>query len=180
MVSVTVSLVAFLALMAWRFVFAGLQRRPLLREMAAPQQGENNLLDRVGVAVVAGDRFENGSQGVDPFEREDRAKAYLRRIVALTRATQMGNNYVLDVGTTRFHVGDRYVRRLRDVSDPKCEYEETCFCLPYNRMPKAEQIATVLLELTNNPELFERWAAQIGAVKADGQVFACAQVIGSR
>src|SRR6267378_8637095 len=75
---------------------------------------------------------------------------------------------------------DRYVRRLRDVSDPKCEYEETCFCLPYNRMPKAEQIATVLLELTNNPELFERWAAQIGAVKADGQVFACAQVIGSR
>jgi hypothetical protein len=47
-------------------------------------------------------------------------------------------------------------------------------------MPKAEQIATALLELANNPELFERWAARIGAVKADGQVFACAQVIGSR
>jgi hypothetical protein len=180
MVSVTVSLVAFLALVAWRFAFASLLCRPLGREMAAPQQRDNNLLDRVGVAVIAGDHFENGSQGVDPFEREDRAEAYLRHVVALTGATQMGDNYVLDVGTTRFQVGDRYVRRLRDVSDPKCEYEETCFYLPCNRMPKAEQIATALLELTNNPELFERWAAQIGAVKADGQVFACAQVIGWR
>jgi hypothetical protein len=138
------------------------------------------LLDRVGLAVIAGDHFENGSQGVGPLEREDRAKAYLRHIVALTGATQMGNNYVLDVGTIRFHVGDRYVRRPRDVGDPKGQYEETCFCLPHNRMPKAEQIATALLELANNPELFERWAAQIGPVKADGQVFACAQVIDSR
>jgi hypothetical protein len=26
-------------------------------------------------------------------------------------------------------------------------------------------------ELTNNPTLFDRWAMQIGAVKANGQVF---------
>jgi hypothetical protein len=81
---------------------------------------------------------------------------------------QVGNNYVLEIGTTRFHVRDRYVRRLQSVSDPKSEYEETCFCLPYTRVPTAEQIATALLALANNPALFDRWAAQIGAVKADG------------
>ena len=172
MVSVTLSLTLFLALIVWRFVFSDLQRRPLVREMAALQQRENNLLNRVGVAVIGGDRFENGSQGVDPF---DRAKTYLRRIVALTGSTQTGNNYVLDVGTTRFYVRNRYVRRLRDVRDPKCEYEETCFCLPYKIMPKAERIATALLHLRNNLALFDRWTAQIGAVKATGQVFRHAQ-----
>jgi hypothetical protein len=39
----------------------------------------------------------------------------------------MRNGYVLHVGTTRFHVRDRYVRRLRDLTDPKSAYEETCF-----------------------------------------------------
>jgi hypothetical protein len=39
-------------------------------------------------------------------------------------------------------------------------------------MPKAEQIATVLLQLKNNPALFDRWAVQNGvAFKADSQVF---------
>jgi hypothetical protein len=42
-------------------------------------------------------------------------------------------------------------------------------------MPKAEQIATALLQLRNNPALFDRWAAQSGAFKADGQVFTRAQ-----
>jgi hypothetical protein len=42
-------------------------------------------------------------------------------------------------------------------------------------MPKAEEIATVLLQLTNNPGLFDRWAAQSGAFKADGQAFHHAQ-----
>ena len=175
MVPVILALIVFLALIVWRFVFADLQRRPLTREMTALQQRENNLLNRVGVGVVAGDRFENGSQGVDPFERKDRAKTYLRRIVALTGSTQTGNDYVLDVGTTRFYVRDRYLRRLRDVRDPKCEYEESCFCLPYKIMPKAERIATALLQLRNNPALFDRWTAQIGAVKAAGPVFTWAQ-----
>jgi hypothetical protein len=170
MVSVTLSLIVFLALIVWRLVFADPQRRPLVREMAA-RQGENNLLNRVGMAVIAGDRFEHGSQGVDPFERKNQAKTYLRHIVALTGSAQTCNDYVLDVGTTRFYVRYRYVRRLRDVRDPKCEYEETCFCLPYKIVPKAERIATALLQLRNNPVLFDRWAAQIGAVKAAGQVF---------
>jgi hypothetical protein len=38
-------------------------------------------------------------------------------------------------------------------------------------MPKSEHIATALLQLTNNPALFDKWAAQNGAFKADGQAF---------
>jgi hypothetical protein len=174
---------AFLALIAWRFAFAGLRRRPFVREIAAPQQQHNNalgqglhILERAGVAVIAGNRFEDSSDGVDPINRKDRAKTYLHRIVALAGATRIGNGYVLDVGTTRFHVGDRYVRRLRDLTDPQCAYEETCFYLAQQGMPKAEQIATALLQLTNNPALFDKWAVQYGLTfKADGQVFTCAQ-----
>ena len=66
-------------------------------------------------------------------------------------------------------------RRLRDLTDPKCSYEETCFYFAHKEMPKAEQIATALLQLRNNPALFDRWAAQSGAFKADGQVFTRAQ-----
>jgi len=172
MVCVTFSLITFLVLIVWRFVFAGLQRGPLTRETAASRQRENNLLDRVGMAVIAGDRFENGSHGADdPFEGEDRAKTYLRRIVTLTGAKQMGNGYLLDVGTIRFHVRDRYVRRMRDVTDPKCAYEETCFYSTHKEMPKSEHIATALLQLKSKPALFDRWAAQRGAFKADGQAF---------
>src|SRR5215472_1786307 len=171
MVSVTLSLVIFLVLIVCKFVFADLQRRPSVRDTADWQQRENNLLNHFRVAVIAGDRFENGSQGVDAFERKDRAKTYLRHIVALTGSRQTDNDYVLDVGTARFYVRDRWVTRLRQVRDPKCEYEETCFCLPYKIMPKAERIATALLQLRNNPALFDWWAAQIGAVKAAGQVF---------
>ena len=101
------------------------------------------------------------------------AAVHLRRIVALTGATQKGHSFVLDVGLTQFQVCDRYVRRLRDVSDPRCEYEETCFYSGFQGMPKVEQIATALLQLGNNPELFDRWSQQRDlAIKADGQVFA--------
>jgi hypothetical protein len=171
-------MIVFLALIVWRFVFTGLRRRPLAREIAAPQQQRTNILeqglhvlDLAGVAAIPDNRFENGSDGVHPITPKDRAKIYLRRIVALTSATQMGNSYVLDVGTTRFHVLDRYVGRLRDVTDPKCGYEETCFYSVHKGMPKAEEIATALLQLKNKPALFDRWAAQSGAFKADGQAF---------
>jgi hypothetical protein len=172
-------MVAFLALIVWKMVFAGLRRRPLVRAIAPQLQRHNNLLeeglhisDPGGVAVIAGNRFENNSDGLGSLDRKDRAKRYLRRIVALTGATQMGNSYVLDVGTTRFHVRDRYVRRLRDLTDPGCAYEETCFYPVHVSMPKAEEIATALLQLTNNPALFDKWAVQNGlAFKADGQVF---------
>ncbi len=182
MVSATLSLIAFFALIAWRFVFTGLRRRPLAREIAAPQQQHTNILERglhvsdlAGVAAIPDNRLENGSDGVRPIAPKDPAKTYLRRIVALTGATQMGNGYVLDVGTTRFRVRNRYVSRMRDVTDPKCAYEETCFYSADKDMPKAEQIATALLQLKNNPALFDRWAAQSGAFKADGQAFSPAQ-----
>ncbi len=178
MVSTTLSLIAFFALVAWRFVFTGLRRRPLAREMATPQQQHTNILehglhilDVAGVAVIPDNRFANDSDGVHPITPKDRAKPYLRRIVTVTGATQMGNVYVLDVGTTRFHVRGRYVRRTLDVTDPQCAYEETCFYSAHKEMPKSEQIATALLQLKNKPALFDRWAAQNGAFKADGQAF---------
>ena len=87
----------------------------------------------------------------------------------------MDNRYILDVGNTRFHVRDRYVRRLRDSTNPKCGYDETCFYCVHKAMTREEEIATVLLQLRNNPALFDRWAAECGAYKADGQVFARAQ-----
>jgi hypothetical protein len=181
MVSTTLSMVAFFALIAWRFVFTGLRHRPLAREITAPRQQHTNalehglhILDPARVAVIADYRFENGSDGV-PITPKDRAKSYLHRIVALTGATPMDDAYVLDVGKIQFRVGYRYVRRLRDMTGPDCAYEETCFYPVHKGMPKAEEIATALLQLKNNPALFDRWAAQCGAYKADGQVFTRAQ-----
>ncbi len=173
------SMIGFIALMAWRFVFAGLRHRPLAREIAAPQHQHTSvleqgvhILDLARVSVIPNCRFENSSDGLNPLDPKDRAKAYLRRIVALTGATKMGNAYVLDVGKMRFQVGQRYVRRMQDMADPGCAYEETCFYSAYEGMPKAEEIATVLLQLTNKPALFDKWAVQNGlAFKADGQVF---------
>ena len=182
MAPATLSLLVFLALTVWRFVFAGFCHRRWVREIEAPQQRRNGFLeprlhifDRADVGVLAGN-LENGSDGPGRVARQYRAQSYLRRVVALTGAKQMGSGYVLDVGTTRFEVGDRYVRRLRDMADPKCAYEETCFYPAQKEMPKAEQIATALLQLTNNPALFDKWVFQSGvAFKADGQVFNRAQ-----
>lgn len=181
-------MIAVLALIVWRFVFACLRRRPLARAISAPRGQQNNvleqclpILEQAGAGVIVEDRFGNGSDDIDLIDQKGRAKTYLRRIVALTGAAQMGNVYVVDVGKTRFHVRERYVRRLQDVTDPKCGYEETCFYPVHKGMPKAEEIATALLQLTNNPSLFDKWAVQNGlAFKADGQVFSRAQVIGSR
>ena len=182
MVPAILSVTAFLALLAWRFAFAGLRRGPWAREIAPPQRRHTNIfeqglhiLDLAGAAVISDNRPENSSDGASPLTPKDCAKTYLRRIVALTGATPMGGYYVLDVGTTRFHVRDRYVRRMRDVTDPKCEYEETCFYAAEKEMPKSEHIATALLQLKNNPALFDKWAAQSGAYRADGQAFSFEQ-----
>ena len=163
------SVIAFFALVVWRFVFVGPHRRPLLRAIALKRQRHSNLLaeglrisEPGGVAVIAEGPLENSA---------DRAKRYLQRIAALTGARQADDAYVLDVGKMRFHVSHRYVKRLRDTTDPECAYEETCFYPVHKGMPKAEEIATALLQLTNNPGLFDGWAAQSGAFKADGQAF---------
>jgi hypothetical protein len=172
LVVVTLALIFLITLIVWRLVFAALQRRPLMMsESSAPQRQNNGFMDLEAVVALAGNRFNNNSSSVGLHTREDRAKAYLRRIVALTGATQTGNAYVLDVGNTSFHVRDGYVSRLKDVRDPKCTHERTCFSVPYKDMPKKEQIASALLQLRSNPALFDRWAAQIGALKADGQGF---------
>jgi len=175
MESTIVSAIALLALIVWRFVFARLERR--LRSggnAAAPDtlDQRRSVLEEPCVWGFTGYGWNPGSYRIDPIGTESRAEAYLHRVVAAIGAAQKGSGYILAVGTTRFQVRDRYVRRLRDVNDPKCAYEETCFYSVF-RMPKAEQIAAALLQLRNNPALFERWARQRDvAFKADGQVFA--------
>jgi hypothetical protein len=178
MVRVALSLIPFLAVTLRRFVFTGMGREWLLGEIDAPRPRQNGLLeqglyllDPVSLTLVAGD-LENRADGADPVDRKYRAQCYLRRIVALTGATQIGGGYTLHVSTTRFQVCDRYVRRMREVNPLQCVHEETCFYPAHKEMPKAEQIATALLQLKNNPALFDRWAAQNHvAFKADGQVF---------
>ena len=178
MAPATLSLLAFLALTVWGFVFAGLWHRRLVREIGAPQQQDNSflerglhVLERASAVIVGGDCFEHASDDVDSAVWKDHPKTYLLRIVAITGATKMGSGYALDVGETRFQVCGSYVRRVQDVNNPKSAYEETCFYTADKSMPKGEQIATALLQLKNNPALFDMWAAQSGAFKADGQAF---------
>jgi hypothetical protein len=179
MESALVSAIALLALAVWRFVFAGLQRRAWFGGIAAARDNTLDqrppILEQLCVGVIAENGWNPGSDRINPIEAESRAETYLSHIVALVGAAKKGNSYVLDVGTTRFRfrVRDRYVRRQRDASNPKCAYEETCFYSGFQGMPKAEQIAAALLQLRNNPALFDRWALQRDlAFKADGQVFA--------
>jgi hypothetical protein len=176
------SVIAFCALVVWRLVFAGPRRRPLVRAIALRHQRHSNLAAEVlhiselgGVAVIADGPPENSADDLDRLDRKGRAKRYLQRIAALTGATQSDDAYVLDVDKTRFHVSHRYVKRLRDATDPGCAYEETCFYPMHKGMPKAEEIATALLQLKNNPALFDSWAAQNGPFKADGQAFSATE-----
>ena len=168
MAPATLFLLAFLALTVWRFVFPGLWHRCSVREIEAPQQRRNSFLelrlhifDPADVGVLAGN-LENGSDGLDPSPENIARKA----ICAASLPSPVLRKWVVvmswTVGTTRFEVRDRYFRRLRDLKDPKCTYEETCFYSAHKEMPKAEQIATLLLQLRNNPALFERWAHQCG------------------
>jgi hypothetical protein len=172
------SAIALLALIVWRFAFTGHQRELVVREIGALRRQDNSFLEqgrhilvRAAEVMVGSDRFEHASDGVDSAGWKDDPKAYLLRIVAIIGATKMGSGYALDVGITRFQVCGSYVRRVQDVNNPQCGYEETCFYTADKSMPKAEQIATALLQLKNNPALFDRWAAQCGAFKADGQPF---------
>jgi hypothetical protein len=151
---------------------AGYGSKKLLPYMTIRWIGAQPFQSRLVLGLLQGS-WNPGSYRINLIEAESRAQTYLRRIIALTGATQKGHSFVLDVGVTRFQVCDRYVRRLRDVSDPKCVYEETCFYSGFQGMPKGEQIATALLQLWTNPELFDRWSQQRDlAIKADGQVFA--------
>jgi len=172
----SVSLIAFLVLIIWGLVLPGLLRRSSARETAKRNWPHNNFLerhfhstDRLGAVLTQVNRSEDAPNGAPASKREDRAKSYLRRIVALTGATQTGNKYVLDVGTARFTVREGYIGRVRDTTDPMSIYRETCFYFALREVPKAEQIAAALLQLKNNPALFDKWVAQSGLLfKADG------------
>ena len=156
------SVTAFLILFVWRVVLSAQQRRPLARGIGARAQ-ENGLLGH-GLQILQRTRLVIVGSN-------DRPRSFLLRIVALTGAKEMGNGYDLNVGATKFHVRDGYVGRLRETSSRKGTYEETCFYCTEKGIPKAEQTASVLLQLKSNPALFDRWAAQCGAFKADGQGF---------
>ena len=93
----------FLALV-WAIVFVGSQRWLLVGEIALPQRRQNN---RPAWGFL--NYFENNSSD----NVRNQAQSYLLRVVALTNATEMGDGYLLNVGTNTFHVRDRYVRRLR-------------------------------------------------------------------
>ena len=146
----------------WGIVFVSSQRL-LFGEIILPQRPRHN-------RPVWGflDYFEtNSSDNV-----RNQAQSYLLRIMALTNTIEMGDAYLLRVGTNIFHVRDRYVRRIRGVKDAKCCYDETCFFVPNQGMPSAEQIGTALLMLKNDPSLFDKWAVRDGeSFKADGQIF---------
>ncbi len=148
--------------LAWVIVFVGSQRL-LFGQIILPQRPQHN---RPVWGFV--DYFEINC----PENVRNHALSYLLRVVALTNATELGNGYLLNVGTNTFHVRDRYVTRLRGVQDAKSRYEETCFFVPNQGMPSAEQIATALPMLRNDPTLFDKWAVKDGeSFKADGQVF---------
>ena len=178
MVPAILSAIAFLALIVWRFALTGHQRRLVVREIGALRRQDDSfleqgrhILERAAEVMDGSDRFEHAWDGVDSAVWKDDPKTYLLRVVAITGATEMGSGYALDVGETRFQVCGGHVRRMQEMNNPKSAYEETCFYTADKSMPKAEQIATVLLQLKNNPALFDRWAAQCGAFKADGQPF---------
>lgn len=183
MPNVTLVLVIILALMLWRSVFAVLHRRNVLRETAGPRphcddtlQRRFQMLERAYTGVIAENGFDTGSDEVCPTDGSNRAETHLRRIVSLTGTKRMGNRFTLNVGKTIFHVRDRYVWRVPDSTNPECEANETCFYSAHKGIPKDEEIATALLQLKNNPALFDKWVRQNGqAFKADGQVFTRAQ-----
>jgi hypothetical protein len=105
----------------------------------------------------------------DEARAEERGESYLRRIVALTGAKQVGRHYcILNVSQRRFEVHDSYVSCT---SEATAVSRGTCFYVPNQRMPVSEKIANALLQLKTNPQIFDRWAAQTGAFKPDGDLF---------
>jgi hypothetical protein len=158
--------IGLFALVVWRVVFMLLRLRAL-PAATPPQRHPQWLLPRVD--LMTGSGWGVGFPPIDLVRAGSRAEMYLRRVIALTGATQNGNTYILDVGTIRFEVWDSFITRLRG-SDRRYD-EETCFGPAFQGMPKAEKIATALLQLRNNPGLFEKWAKKDSAFKPDGQPF---------
>lgn len=186
-VLVLAMLIGVIVLLRWRLLNAGLRRRDLRRPGVI--QGQANRGRSYGFHAFGPESFSLfGSRRVNHdsavatrISKEQRAEAFLQRILALTGAKKVDGSYVLNVGNMQFQLRDRFIRRLQDPNDPKSPYEETCFYLVHNGMPKVEEIATALLHLSNNPALFDKWALQNGvAFKADGKVFDRCPLMGLR
>jgi hypothetical protein len=97
-----------------------------------------------------------------------RSAKYLKRIAALTGAKQVcGESYRLRAGRMHFLVDSKFVR----VISPRSE--STCFSVAADPdMPSAEVVASALLQLKNNPRLFEKWREwPAHTFKADGKMF---------
>ena len=98
----------------------------------------------------------------------ERAAEYLERIAALTGAEQDDDGtYHLTAGGTHFAVDYKFVRAI------SYRGESTCFSVvAYPDIPRAEVVASALLQLKNNPRLFEKWRERQGdAFKANGKMF---------
>jgi hypothetical protein len=97
-----------------------------------------------------------------------RAAKYLERIATLTGAKPVyGDSYVLTSGRRHFLVDYKSVRVISRSGQSTCFYIEA---VP--DMPRAELIASALLQLKNNPRLFKMWRKQRGDLfKADGRIF---------
>jgi hypothetical protein len=96
----------------------------------------------------------------------ERAAEYLESIAWLTGAKlDDDGTYHLTAGHMRFRVDYKFVISHCGKS--------TCFSVvAYPDIPRAELIASALLQLKNNPRLFEKWRERQGdAFKANGQIF---------
>jgi hypothetical protein len=97
----------------------------------------------------------------------ERAARYLKRVAALTGAKHVqGNSYILPVARKLFLVNCKFVRLLSRRG------KSTCFSLIGDLdTPRAEIVASVLLQLKNNPKLFKKWRKRPGCpFKANGKL----------
>src|SRR5258708_10727920 len=102
------------------------------------------------------------------FTPAERSEEYLERIAALTGAKQDDDGaYRLTSGSMRFLVGYKFVRVISRRG------KSTCFSVATDPdMPRAEVVASALLQLKNNPRLFKKWRKQPGyTFKANGKMF---------
>ena len=174
-------LIGVIVLLRWRVLYPGLRRGTLGRVGVIQGANRGRSFGQDGFSLFGAHRLNHDSAVASRISKEQRAEAFLQRILALSGAKKVEGAYVLNVGRVQFQLRDRFIRRLQNPNDPKSPYEETCFYLVHNGMPKVEEIATALLHLSNNPGLFDKWALQNGvAFKADGRVFDRCPLMGLR
>jgi hypothetical protein len=104
---------------------------------------------------------------------DESAAKYLKRIARLIGVEQVpGGSYWLRAGRQDFLVDSKFVQVI------SFSGKSTCFSVAAD-MPRAEVIASALLQLKNNPRLFKKWRKQPGCVfKANGKMFRWADWLG--